>query len=194
MTGLVSFSTKDGGIYITYSRKPEVDESIKGYEYVEYQPISGSQLNMSGQMTVTIENTDDFFYIRHSWLLMEGNLVKAADEARYQDVDIVTPTNNAIMYLFTNIKYSLGGMEIESLNHPGFATTMLGLAKYSLDYAKGPGVMQCWYPDTSPLAEETNVGFAARHNYIIRKPNPKGSFSFAIPSSIYLDSVKIMMK
>ena len=56
--------------------KPEVDESIKGYEYVEYQPISGSQINMSGQITVTIEDTDDFFYPRHSWLLVKGNLVK----------------------------------------------------------------------------------------------------------------------
>ena len=129
---------------------------------------------------MTIENTDDFFYPRHSWLLVEGNLVKA-DEARYQDVDLITLTNNAIMYLFTNIKYSLGGMEIETLNHPGFATTMLGLAKYTLDYAKGPGLMQCWYSDTSTAAEENNVGFAARHNYIIKKPNPKGSFSFAIP-------------
>ena len=58
---------------------------------------------------------------------------------------------------------------------------MFGLAKYSLVYAKGSGLMQCWYPDTSTAAEENNVGFAARHNYIIKKPNPKGSFSFAIP-------------
>ena len=77
--------------------------------------------------------------------------------------------------------YSLGGMEIESLNHPGFATTMLGLAKYSLDYARGPGLMHRWYPDTSTVAEENNVGFAAQHNYVIKKTNPKGSFSFAIP-------------
>ena len=35
--------------------KPEVDESITGYEYVEYQPISGSQLNISGQITITTE-------------------------------------------------------------------------------------------------------------------------------------------
>ena len=41
--------------------------------------------------------------------------------------------------------------------------------------------MQCWYPDTSTVADENNVGFAARHNYIIKKPDPKGSFRFAIP-------------
>ena len=45
--------------------------------------------------------------------------MKAADEARYGGTDLITLTNNAIMYLITNIKYILGGMEIESLNHPG---------------------------------------------------------------------------
>ena len=40
--------------------------------------------------------------------------------------------------------------------------------------------MQCWYPDTSTVAEENNVGFAVRHNYIIKKPDPEVSFSFAI--------------
>ena len=162
--------------------KPEIDDSIKEYEYVEYQPISGSQLNTSGQITITIENTDDFFYPRHSWLLLEGNLVKNVNDAVYQDNDAISLTNNALMYLFTNIRYSLSGIEIESVNHPGFASTMLSFVKYSNDFAKGAGLAQCWYPDTSTAATlADNTGFAARQSYIIRKPNPKGSFSFAIP-------------
>ena len=160
----------------------KVDDSIKEYEYVEYQPISGSQLNTSGQITITIENTDDFFYPRHSWLLVEGNLIKAADDQPYVDADLITLTNNSIMYLFTNMRYSLGGMEIESLNHPGFATTMLGHVKYSNDYAKSAGLMQCWYPDTGTTAVlNDNTGFNVRQAYVIKSPNPKGSFSFAIP-------------
>ena len=46
---------------------------------MKYQPISGSQVNISGQITVSIENTDDFFHPRHSWLLVEGNLLKAGE-------------------------------------------------------------------------------------------------------------------
>ena len=83
--------------------------------------------------------------------------MKAADETRYGDNDLITLTNNATMYLFTNIKYNLGGMGIESLNHPGFATSMLGLLKYSLDYAKGPGLVQWWYPDASTVAAECRI-------------------------------------
>ena len=66
-------------------RKAKVDEYIRENEYVEYQAISGSQLNMSGQITITIENADNFFHPRHSWLLVEGDLVKVADETRYGD-------------------------------------------------------------------------------------------------------------
>ena len=32
------------------------DESIKSYEYDEYQPINGTQLNSAGQITIKIEN------------------------------------------------------------------------------------------------------------------------------------------
>ena len=33
-------------------------KSIKSYEYDEYQPITGTQLNSAGQITITIENQD----------------------------------------------------------------------------------------------------------------------------------------
>ena len=32
-----------------------VDESIKSYEYDEYQPITGTQLNSAGQITINID-------------------------------------------------------------------------------------------------------------------------------------------
>jgi len=56
--------------------------------------------------------------------------VKNADDAAYANVDVITLTNNAMMHLFNNIKYQLSGQEIESLFHPGQATTMLGLLKF----------------------------------------------------------------
>ena len=157
------------------------DDSIKSYEYNEYHPTSGSNINMPGQITITIENQDEFYHPRHSWLLVEGDLLKSAADARYADADAVALTNNAIMYLFANIKYELAGSEVESINHPGFASTMLGMAKRPFDYAKGPGLMQCWYPDTNTTAAAAaNNGFAVRHSYVVASPDPKGSFSFAI--------------
>ena len=101
------------------------DNSIKSLEKYVYQPISGTQLNGAGQITIRIENQDAFFYPRRSSLQIEGKLVKAAADAVYADADLISLTNNGLMYLFDNIKYQLSGQEIESVYHPGHASTML---------------------------------------------------------------------
>ena len=40
-----------------------VDESIKSYEYDGYQPITGTHLNIVGQITIIIENQDQFLHL-----------------------------------------------------------------------------------------------------------------------------------
>ena len=85
------------------------------------------------------------------------------------------------MHLFRSILYKLSGQEIETMNYPGQATTMLDLLKYPDDFAKSKGLNQLWYKDTSTDANNDNSGFVIRRDYIIRNSNPKGSFSFKIP-------------
>ena len=63
-----------------------MDERIKSYEYDEYQPITGTQLNSAGQITITIENQDQFLHLHNSYLLTEGDVLKA-DNARYAEAD-----------------------------------------------------------------------------------------------------------
>ena len=58
-----------------------VDESIKSYEYDEYQPITGTQLNSAGQITITIRNQDQLIHLHNSYLLIEGDVLNA-DNAR----------------------------------------------------------------------------------------------------------------
>ena len=158
-----------------------VDDSIKSLETYAFQPISRTQYNSAGQITIRIENQDAFFFPRRSWLQIEGKLVKAAAGAVYADADNISLTNNGLMYLFDNIKYELGGQEIESLYQPGYATTILGLTKYSSDFNMGPGLNQCWVLDSQTgVAGDANKGFKMRHDYLIEKPNPKGTFRFAI--------------
>ena len=52
------------------------EDSIKSYEYNEYMPTSGSNLNIPGTITIPIESQDEFFHPRRSYLLVEGELVK----------------------------------------------------------------------------------------------------------------------
>ena len=112
------------------------DESIKSYEYDEYQPITGTQLISAGQITITIENQYQYFHLHNSYLLIEGSVLKAND-TRYADADLIALTNNGLLYLFPSLKLTLAGQTVEHVNYPGHATSLLGLASYSSTYTKG---------------------------------------------------------
>ena len=157
------------------------DDSIDRYEEIAYEHIAGSNLNAPGQdIRLTIETQDIFTHPSESYLIIEGRLLRA-DNNSYGNNDLVNLTNNGIMHLFKRIRYDLSGQEIESLVHPGQATTMLGLLKYPDDFSKSKGLNQLWYKDTTENADDDNIGYLYRRYYIVRNSNPRGSFSFKIP-------------
>ena len=172
-----------------------VDDSIYEYEYKEYNPIVGTDLNR-GSIVLTIESQDIYTHPAESFLVIDGQLAATvapplAGIAPYADADVVTLINNGIMYLFSDVRYHLASHEIEVLQNPGHATTMLGLLKYPDDFTKSQGLNQLWQPDTNigdnNIANNVdNKGFKKRHEYIIQTANPKGTFSFKIPLKHFL--------
>ena len=106
------------------------NEGIDKYEYFECEPVVGTNLNDSGgAIRLYIETQDIFTHPSESFLLIEGRLTKG-DGSAYADADLVSLANNAMMYLFKDIRYELSGQEIEKNSHLGQAITMLGLLKY----------------------------------------------------------------
>ena len=98
-----------------------------------------------------------------SYLVFDGKLVKAADDAEYANADVITLTDNAMMHLFSNIKYQLSGQEIESVFHPGQVTRMLGLLKHPDDFQKSKGLNQLRMKDSHTTAHlQNNTGFGVR--------------------------------
>lgn len=152
-------------------------DAIKSYEFNEYLPTSGSNLNISGTITIHIESQDEFYHPRRSCLLIEGDLLKA-DGTRYANENIAL-SNNGIMHLFSNAKYELVGSDMESVNDPGIAGVLMGMAKYTYEYAQGVGMKSCWAPETADTIFAERA-FARRKEYIITKSVPKGSFSFIV--------------
>ena len=172
-----------------------VDDSIYEYEYKEYNPIVGTDLNR-GSIVLTIESQDIYTHPAESFLIIEGQLAAPvapplAGVAPYADADVVNLINNGMMYLFSDVRYHLASHEIEVLQNPGQATTMLGLLKYPDDFTKSQGLNQLWLPDTNidnnnEANKVDNLGYKKRHEYIIQTANPKGTFSFKIPLKHFL--------
>ena len=136
----------------------------------EYQPITGTQLNSAGQITITIENQDQFLHLHNSYLLIEGDVLKA-DNTRYVDADLIALTNNGLLYLFSSLKLTLAGQTVEHVNYPGQATSLLGLASYSSTYYKGCGLAQHWFPDINTNAAANNTNNAAPGQKILEAPH-----------------------
>ena len=160
------------------------DDSIDKYEYFEYLPITGANLDNIGDIRINIESQDIFTHPSESFLLIEGRLSKV-DGTNYANADNVSLTNNAMMYLFRDIRYELSGHEIEKVNYVGYATTMLGLLKYTEDFGRSKGLNQSWYLDSTVTPNNQNKGFWARHQHLFNHLDAnvvdKGTFSFRIP-------------
>ena len=167
-----------------------VDDSIYEYEYKEYNPIAGAPLNR-GSIVITIESQDIYTHPSESFLIIEGKLVKNANSEAYNADTLITLINNGIMYLFSDVRYHLASHEIEVLQNPGHATTILGMLKFPDDFSKSQGLNQCWIKDTGEGntvvdGDNPNEGFKLRRNYIINMPASRGHFCFKIPLKHFL--------
>ena len=48
-----------------------IDESITNYETYAFYPITGTQLNNPGSITITVQNSDNWYHAANSWLEFE---------------------------------------------------------------------------------------------------------------------------
>jgi len=121
---------------LNITEKPETDESIKEYEYHSYEPIAGTDLNRPGEIRINIETQDFFTHPSESYLVFDGKLVKNAEDAVYADADVITLTNNAMMHLFSNIKYQLSGQELKACFTLGRKQRCLGCCNFQMIFKK----------------------------------------------------------
>src|SRR5678815_3010247 len=156
------------------------DNSIESYEFREYESQNPAAINNGQAIQIDIQNQDIFTQPSKSYLLVEGRLASTTN-VPYAAGNLVTLINNAIPYMFSQIRYLVNNTEIGNIASPGQATTMKGMLVYGDDFARGEGLNICWQKDTTAAAADANIGFLFRRTMIIRRPDPIGTFSFVIP-------------
>ena len=138
-----------------------------------------------------------------SYVNIKGQLRRNDNDTSYAAADEVALINNAMMYLFTEVKYDLDSTNIEKLSSPGQITSLFGYPSQPDDFSTSAGLKYCWHKDTTTHASsaefaasagapaagytpartsEYNAGFAARKG-LLTISNPLGHFSFNIPLS-----------
>ena len=114
-------------------------------------------------------------HYHQSYISFKGQIRGAGTDQAYAADAEITLINNAIMYLFTGIKYELGSTEIETISWPGQVTSMLGYLSYPDDFSKSLGLSCCWSKDTTDNANSAKYAVSAACTwywiYSCRKPS-----------------------
>lgn len=182
--------------------EPIYDNSIESFQYVSYTPQSQQNLGPDGPpITINIQGSDAYLLPSKSYIVIKGQLVKSADDTAFTVNDKIALVNNAMMFLFKEVTYTINDQTVERLNNPGQTTSMMRYLSMPDDYSTGAALKSCWSKDTTTHAEHIkfkssaqapaagytpeensnyNQGFAARRS-LLMTADPRGSFSFVIP-------------
>ena len=187
---------------------PIEDNSITEWKEVDYTPQTQSNNNTTAaSITIDINASDSYIVPSKSYLIIEGRLMQSDNNAAYAGNNELTLTNNAVMYLFTDTRHSMGGTVLETTQNPGQTTSMLGYLRFPDDYNSTAGLHQCWCKDTNTFANnqefsasvavlaagctlaknlEYNQGFATRTGFLF-----SSDFALDFEKSVFLIFQKV---
>ena len=178
------------------------DNSIESMVYEDYEPQSQHNLdNRGSSIQIDINAGDKYLIPSKSHLIIKGQLVRNNNNNPYDADAQIALVNNAMMYLFSSVEYSVGSKLMERIINPGQVTSILGYLTQPDDYNTSSGLKSCWNKDTTNYADSSefiasvaapvagytpgknpqyNQGFAARRG-LLMSSDPRGHFSFIIP-------------
>ena len=89
---------------------PVVDDNISQYEIHTYHPYNSSTYNNNNEMRIMIQQQDFSIIPSKSSLCVYGRLTMANNNAAETITNLF---NNAICYMFREIRYELNGIKID---------------------------------------------------------------------------------
>lgn len=105
---------------LNVNEKAFFDNSIVNAEKHTHQPYASTSLNNNDEIRIPIQQQDTYTLPWGSSLYIEGKLVKGG-EGKIEKTKLV---NNAIAFLFDEIRYEFGGIVIDRVRNPGITTTI----------------------------------------------------------------------
>lgn len=99
-----------------------LDNSIESYQMHSYKPYVTS-FNRNDEIRIPINQQDLYILPSASTLYLEGT-VNVYKKDTSELIEPVKLTNNALLFLFQDIRYELNGVEIDKTKNVGISTTI----------------------------------------------------------------------
>ena len=110
--------------------EPIFDNSIIGFEEHTYKPYGSPLLKSSDEIHISVNSQDLILDIFESYIYIEGT---------FQPKDVTKKcylTNNALAFLFDEIRYEMGGEEMVNVWKPGITIALKTIASVNFIQAK----------------------------------------------------------
>lgn len=107
------------------------DESLTNYEFHSIPPYSTSGFKNNDEIRIPLQQQDIYTLPSESRLLIEGVLTKSTKSTTDPVPSSEGFIDNAMAYLFSEIRYELNGIEIDRARNPGMTSTLKGLVSFT---------------------------------------------------------------
>lgn len=131
----------------------ELDESIVKEELHTYQPFGSNKFAPADEIRIVIQCQDLITATFDSFIYIEGHL-----SGNLTNTNL---TNNAMAFLFDEVRYELCGQVVDSIKLPGISTTMKSLVSYNDVESKSLQVAGWSYNTPTPEIQHTDKSFTA---------------------------------
>lgn len=105
------------------------DENIIRYDYHTIQPYASSTLDNDDEIRLPIHQQDVLTLPSESYLLINGKLNLGENKTTIPKNEGLD--NNAMAFLFSEIRFELNSVEIDRVRNPGITSLLKGLASFT---------------------------------------------------------------
>ncbi|XP_046660299.1 uncharacterized protein LOC124361346 [Homalodisca vitripennis] len=150
----------------------EYDEVVTGWEFHSHKPYASSTLKNNDEIRIPISQQDIITAPFESSIHITGKVSAKKADGSEASISLI---NNAIAFLFDDVRYEIGGIEVDRTKNVGITSTIKGLLSIR-DEEQKCLVNACWLgPNTTSEAGEFTysvplkllMGFAEDYKRIV---------------------------
>ena len=111
---------------LSVEREPLFEDSITHFEYHTHAPYASTRYGNNDEIRIPIQQQDIFTLPTESLLYIEGRLSKKSNVSPDTALNVKL-INNAMGFLFEEIRYELAGVEVDRTKNVGITSTLKAL-------------------------------------------------------------------
>lgn len=146
---------------LNVTEKLKTNNSIVSYEFRTHQPFGSSSFDNNDEIRINVPEIDNYTVPGESYLYVEGSVKKAENNEVSATAKLV---NNPVAFMFSDIRYLLNGVKVDSVRNLGVTSSMKGYFSFT----------------KNEITKLENAGWA-QNAESCNALDDKGNFSLSVP-------------